>query len=265
VRYVKHQSFWRFRQRGRAVHDVCRAEARLGTETAFTKASDAIYPAHVRPRLPLALAVASLAAFAALFALRAAIVDDGARRAPSGSVDPLGAVWIMGVPQSASPSLTLPQALDLIGAVQKIAAFAAPPRTEPAPAAPPVAQAQPPASTAPQPAPAAWLDRDFASGVLAGVNAQRRAAGLAPLAFDGTLARAAQGYAQTMAHYNWFSHTGPDGSSFADRIRAAGFTANVGMGEVIASGDSSFSAGDFVQMWMGSGGVAVRCVMDVAG
>jgi uncharacterized protein YkwD len=259
----------------------------LGKETAFTKASDAIYPAYVRPRLPLALGIAFLAAFAVFFALRGAMNEASPRAtAAPGSVDPLGAVWIMGVPRPPAPEMTLAQALDVIGAVQKIAAFAAPPKAEPAAVAQPAVRAQAPAV---QPPPAAWLDRDFAAGVLADINAQRRAVGLAPLASDGALARAAEGYAQTMARYNWFSHTGPDGSSFAGRIRAAGFTANVALGEALASGDGSWAPANFVQLWMGSaahrelllgayaragvgchfqregGGVIVRCVLDVAG
>ena len=95
---------------------------------------------------------------------------------------------------------------------------------------------------------------DAASGpagrVLALVNAARADAGCAAVAGNGALDRAAADYAALMARTGTFSHTGPDGSDFSDRVRAAGYD-DPG-GENIAQGQSS--ADEVMQDWMNSPG-----------
>jgi uncharacterized protein YkwD len=85
------------------------------------------------------------------------------------------------------------------------------------------------------------------------VNAERARAGLGPLGHHGSLQRAAEGYAHTLARTRTFSHTGPDGSTFADRILAAGYPSNRWMGEIIAMG-SGIGAAQIMRMWMDSPG-----------
>lgn len=67
----------------------------------------------------------------------------------------------------------------------------------------------------------------------------------------GALAKAAQKYAQAMDENDHFSHTGPDGSTFAERIRkeARGLKA---MGENLAFGQNSSKA--VHKAWMKSSG-----------
>jgi uncharacterized protein YkwD len=88
--------------------------------------------------------------------------------------------------------------------------------------------------------------------VWSGVNARRAQHGLAPVANEGRLYTAAANYAVLMAEHRWFSHTGPDGSSFVDRIVAAGFPFTVQVGEILAMGSHGWPAGEVVQAWMDS-------------
>lgn len=88
------------------------------------------------------------------------------------------------------------------------------------------------------------------SGVVTLTNAERSAAGCAPLVVDPRLTAAAQDHAEDMATHGYFSHTGRDGSSFADRIRAAGHPAPGA--ENIARGQPD--AATVVAAWMGSPG-----------
>lgn len=87
--------------------------------------------------------------------------------------------------------------------------------------------------------------------VITAVNAERRRAGCAALASDSRLTKAAQGHAGDMAANNYFSHTGRNGSTFGDRIRATGATFRTG-GENIAKGQRSAAA--VMASWMASSG-----------
>ncbi|MDL5156813.1 CAP domain-containing protein [Actinomycetospora termitidis] len=89
-----------------------------------------------------------------------------------------------------------------------------------------------------------------AGRVLALVNAARADAGCGPVARNGALDRAAADYAALMARSGTFSHTGPDGSEFSDRVRAAGYDSPGG--ENIARGQSS--ADEVMDDWMNSPG-----------
>lgn len=152
----------------------------------------------------------------------------------------------------------------------------------PAPARAQARLAAPPAAPAP---------RTMASSVPIGqrlldlINGRRAAAGLAPVAANGALAQAASAYAGQLLTSGTMSHTGPDGSTMAGRLAAAGF-ANTWGGEVIAWGTAGWSADAIVQAWMDSAqhrvvilsanltvagaacvsdGSEMRCVVDFAG
>ncbi|GAB3872662.1 CAP domain-containing protein [Terrabacter terrigena] len=88
-----------------------------------------------------------------------------------------------------------------------------------------------------------------AEQVVSLVNAERARAGCAPVATHALLARAAQDHSADMAARSYFSHTSPDGRTFAQRIRAAGWAGGA-LAENIAAGQVSAMA--VMQAWMGS-------------
>ena len=139
------------------------------------------------------------------------------------------------------------------------AASAPPPAALPAsPALPPAAS---PASPAPPQATATCGLPDFATTALARVN-QWRAIGAncgtsgtfgpAPaLTWNDTLTLAATGHSQDMVTHNFFSHTGFNGSTLANRVDAVGYAWS-GLGENIAAGQPSVDS--VVDGWIASPG-----------
>ena len=105
---------------------------------------------------------------------------------------------------------------------------------------------KPSPSPSPSPPPAG-----VAAQVLSLVNAERDKAGCRAVRTSSALQRAAQGHSADMAAKDYFSHTSKDGRTFADRIRAAGYTGGT-IGENIAAGQASASA--VMRSWMGSAG-----------
>jgi uncharacterized protein YkwD len=119
---------------------------------------------------------------------------------------------------------------------------------------------------APAPAPAPAVAStcglpDFAAAAMARIN-QHRAAGAncgtrgvyaaAPaLAWNNRLTQAADAHSRDMQANNFFSHTGSNGSSFSQRIDAAGYAWS-GAGENIAAGQTSVNA--VVDGWIDSDG-----------
>lgn len=75
-------------------------------------------------------------------------------------------------------------------------------------------------------APVAAVGQDVADrgqAALAWINAFRAKEGRAPLDVSRDLTRAAAAHATDMARKGYFSHSGSDGSSIADRARRAGY------------------------------------------
>ncbi len=95
-------------------------------------------------------------------------------------------------------------------------------------------------------------DTGIEASVLAYVNGQRANAGVAPLTYSGALTSAARNHSKDMATNNFFSHTGSNGSSPFDRMRAAGFSFSAAAENVYAGTGSLNSAGSAVGAWMGS-------------
>lgn len=87
--------------------------------------------------------------------------------------------------------------------------------------------------------------------VVALVNIERARAGCDPVSADAALQSAAQGHSDDMAARTYFSHTSPDGSTFADRIRGAGYRGG-SIAENIAAGQRSAKA--VMDAWMASPG-----------
>ncbi|MFJ8808605.1 CAP domain-containing protein [Streptomyces sp. NPDC102490] len=87
--------------------------------------------------------------------------------------------------------------------------------------------------------------------VLALVNEERAAAGCAPVTANDRLTRAADDYSDVMASSGVMSHTGPDGSTMASRVEAAGYQWST-LGENIARGQADAAA--VMDSWMNSPG-----------
>lgn len=81
------------------------------------------------------------------------------------------------------------------------------------------------------------------------LNAQRASGGLPAATPDARLTAAAQAHAQDMVAQDYFSHTGLDGSTSADRVRAAGY-ATCRPSEDIAFGQRSEA--EVLQTWVNS-------------
>jgi uncharacterized protein YkwD len=85
--------------------------------------------------------------------------------------------------------------------------------------------------------------------MLARVNRERAAHGLAPLRRHPRLDDAAQAHAQDMFTRRYYAHDTPEGKSVMDRIQALGFRARYA-GENIARGQ--YSVDEVMDGWMGS-------------
>jgi uncharacterized protein YkwD len=94
--------------------------------------------------------------------------------------------------------------------------------------------------------------RTYAGSVLCVLNAQRAAAGLAPLRHDGHLARAAGRFSRSMVTQRFFAHVSPEGSTLDERARAAGYTGSA-LAETIGWGSGSLATpAAIVDQWMNS-------------
>ena len=83
------------------------------------------------------------------------------------------------------------------------------------------------------------------------VNGVRADRGITPLVLNANLNSGAYNHSDDMAHHNYFSHTGLNGSNFSQRIMDAGYTGSP-IGENIAAGNSSVSA--TFNQWVNSPG-----------
>lgn len=130
------------------------------------------------------------------------------------------------------------------------------PRPDESDAKPSPARTSAPAKTPARPraaqpsAPAAPAAGGPAARVLDITNAERAEAGCGPVTHDSRLARAAQLHSEDMSAHDYFSHTGRNGSSFADRAKAQGHPSPGA--ENIARGQNS--AASVMESWMNSPG-----------
>lgn len=91
----------------------------------------------------------------------------------------------------------------------------------------------------------------YAIDVLNLVNQERANAGCGPVALNPLLNTAALAHSQDMAHNDFFSHTGSNGSAPWDRMTAVGYTWSAAA-ENIAAGYTT--AAGVMAGWMGSSG-----------
>lgn len=54
-----------------------------------------------------------------------------------------------------------------------------------------------------------------------------------------------------MAQYDWFDHTGPDGSTMSTRVESAGYSGGW-LGEILYLGPIDGSPDSVVSLWLGS-------------
>ena len=137
---------------------------------------------------------------------------------------------------------------------------AAPTTSAPAPSTSSSAPAPTETSAAPQPstseAPppstkaAARLAPSTAAQVIALVNDERAKAGCGALTEESHVTQAAQDFSDKMSAENFFSHTSPDGTTFDQRIKQAGYPKPGA--ENIARGQTS--AAQVMDSWMNSEG-----------
>ena len=144
---------------------------------------------------------------------------------------------------SPQPSLTTRAPAPLVTAPQPAQTSSPRPLGTTGPTSPP----GPAPSTRPAPPERAGVARQ----VVALVNVERSRAGCGPLSANAHLRRAAQGHSDDMASRDYFSHTSPDGVTFAERIRAAGYDGGA-IAENIAAGQTS--AKEVMGAWMASPG-----------
>ena len=93
------------------------------------------------------------------------------------------------------------------------------------------------------------------SATLCLINRERRAHGLVPLSGNTRLGRAAGRHAADMVRRGYFSHVSPEGHTFVDRLRDAGYLGRCAwsVGETLAWGSGAESSPrSRVQAWMHS-------------
>jgi uncharacterized protein YkwD len=91
----------------------------------------------------------------------------------------------------------------------------------------------------------------FEGELLRLTNLERQKVGLAPLKLSLPLTRAAQLHSTDMARNSYFSHTGQNGSSMADRAKATGYKYSY-LGENLAAGKATPEG--TIRQWMNSSG-----------
>jgi uncharacterized protein YkwD len=95
---------------------------------------------------------------------------------------------------------------------------------------------------------ATTTDASLEARVVTLTNQERAKVGCVALKTDSRLTTAARTHSADMAKYNYFSHTGRDGSTFVDRAKRAGY--NYAIGENIAWGYRT--ADEVMKAWMNS-------------
>lgn len=138
---------------------------------------------------------------------------------------------------------------------------AAPPATTPP--AVTTTTSTPPAEP-PAPTTTANPDSSAQDQVVSLTNAARQQAGCGPLNVDASITAAAQAHASDMSARSYFEHTTPEGVTFDQRIRNAGYSQPGA--ENIARGATT--AESVVEMWMNSPGHRaniVNCALDTIG
>ena len=129
-----------------------------------------------------------------------------------------------------------------------VTATPVPPPREPPPTA------VPPTSTPhiqPTSPPRDRIDDDFASRVLALINAERTSRGIPALQTNSALVRSAQSYARTLLQLDALAHN-VDGTSLSSRVATAGYDGGPPLGEVLWGSTGFLPPEQAVADWMAS-------------
>ncbi len=125
-----------------------------------------------------------------------------------------------------------------------------PPTADP-PTSTPHTHPTPTPPTQPATPPKARIDDDFASRVLALVNAERTSRGIPPLQTNSALIRSAQSYAHTLLQLDALRHN-VDGTNLSSRVAAAGYDGGPPLGEVLWGSTGNLPPERVVADWMAS-------------
>lgn len=146
------------------------------------------------------------------------------------------------LPPTVPPSATIPPTVP------------PPPTTIPPTAPPPPPTAIPPSATTPPTSPpsacAASGNAGYEQTLFSLINQERANQGLSALNWQSQLATAASVHSTDMACNNFFSHTGSNGSTFDQRIRAQGYSFSSAAENLFAGGGPQ----DAFTAWMNSPG-----------
>lgn len=118
--------------------------------------------------------------------------------------------------------------------------------------APPPESAPPDAPAPTTTSPGATSTPAWATEMLGRINAERSAAGAAPLSLCSTLMTAAQRHSEDQAAHSTMSHVGSNGSTMSQRVQSAGYLGWSSLGENVAAGYPSVTS--VMGGWMGSTG-----------
>ncbi|GAA1628414.1 hypothetical protein GCM10009679_36800 [Saccharothrix algeriensis] len=192
-------------------------------------------------------------------ALTAAPAGSG-RAAPGGPVPdqpvPTLSVTVSGEPAGVPSTTPAPSPTAVTAPVGSAVPLPAPSRpaarrTTPPPAPLPAASS-PPAHPSPRPTLESSRVTELEDQVTALINRERERAGCSRVRTDERMRTAARRHSADMAEHDYFSHTGRNGSSFVDRLAAAGYPRREAAGENIAYGYPT--AQSVVDGWMASTG-----------
>jgi uncharacterized protein YkwD len=158
------------------------------------------------------------------------------------------------IPPAATPTASPASAADAPAPVpaQAVPTQAAPPSAAPPSTAADTPPQPPPPEPPPPPPPTDWPDYGFAASVLALINSERAARGLAPFEVHPALAAAAQAYARLLVTTGSMGHEGPDGSTVASRIYGAGLPGPTYLAETVWWAAGSLGPGNVVSAWLAS-------------
>lgn len=184
----------------------------------------------------------------------ASVVNDDGRGAAGSRDAGTGGNIVGSVPMGGSAPSTAtgpgatagpPPSPDVTAAAPPSTIGPAPPSTAPSPVPPPTSPTAPEPPTTIAPPPPSPQEQ-----VVVLANTARAEAGCGPVHIDDRLTGAAQAHSEDMAAHDYFSHTSLDGTTWDQRVKAAGYPEPGG--ENIAQGQRSAEA--VHDAWMSSPG-----------
>lgn len=97
---------------------------------------------------------------------------------------------------------------------------------------------------------------DLAKRIHAQINERRAKHGLRTLRWNNSLSRIALKHSRDMANRNYLGHDTPEGISFSDRYRQAGYTCEIRIGNQVHAGAENLALGRLYNSMITRNGVA---------